>query len=169
MEQRKRHSAAMIPGVFMMALLILALPSWSLSQPPEKKQEPGILRTMYNEFMGIRGEGYVDPNFAHATADVIAGVPDHHDGDRASLGKIYILSDGSLGDEGDVCGDPKPKPPFKSFWEEMADNPTDPRVVKMRKRIAARRAKKALKEAQAAAQHEKKTAREQAAKALLSL
>ena len=47
----------------------------------------------------------------------------------------------------------------------MGDRPTDPRVVKMRAKIAARRAKKALKAAQASARHKKKLAREQAARA----
>ena len=146
MEQRKRDRVAIILKVCMVVLLILALPSWSLSQPPQENENRGIIRTIW--FMLTVG-----PSGGRQTADVVAGVSDTH-GDRA-------------GGTNEYSGPHRPPEPrrFKTLTEWVEEERPNSAVAKFRAKVAARRAKRALKEAQAAAHHEKKTAREQAAKA----
>lgn len=190
MEHRKRHSTPIILKVFMVVLLILAMPSWSLSQQPNpkskaaqhlskmkeldaqesreqqllyppSKKELGIISSIYHTIMMT--------GFKNGTADVIAGAKDTSNPENTAVAITHIRSDGSMvGSSGvsvqyDSKAGPEKTPGIDPDYFKTELEPTQ--AEKLIARVKAKRAKKALKVAQVAAQQDKKTARTQAAKA----
>jgi hypothetical protein len=147
--------------VIAVLILNLAVPSLGLSQPSEENDQRSVISTIW----GLLGYG---PDSGNATPDAVAGIRDSPSGDRpgGSAPRIYMQDDGSIKmGEGYDQPEPEPETPPRQWSAWDPDARTDPRVIKLRARMAARHAKKNLKVAQKLARAEKKAVDEQAAMA----